>query len=92
MKNLKGDNALNFLFLLHQKFKRLQSTICTEVRAQMMCEKRIECIDKFAPEKKLSIKMKRTRGLPTKLKTQWSVEIASSRTGMKIQTPKIRFS
>ena len=56
MKNLKGDNALKFLFLLDQKLKTIQSTSCTEMRAQMMCEKIIECIDKFAPEKEVVIK------------------------------------
>ena len=33
--------------------------------------------------------MKRTRGLPTKSKTQWSNEIASSENELKFQTPKI---
>ena len=56
MKNLKGDNALNFLFLLDQKLKKIQSTSCTEMRAQMMCEKTIEYLDKFAPEKGVVIK------------------------------------
>ena len=56
MKNLKGDNALNFLFLLDQKLKTIQSTSCTEMRAQTMCEKIIECIDNFAPEKEVVIK------------------------------------
>ena len=85
MNNLEGDdNALNFLFLLYQKLKTVQSTLCTG----MMCKK-IECFDKFAPGKKLSLKMKRTRGLPTKSKTQWSNEIASSKNGLKIETSKI---
>ena len=56
-----------------------------------MCETIIECIDKFAAEKKLSLIMERTRGLPTKLKTQWSNEIASSENGLKIQTLKNHF-
>ena len=69
--------------------KTNQSRLCIETRDQMMCEKIIECIDKFAPEKKLSLKMKQTRELPTKIKTQWSNEIATYKNGLKIQNPKI---
>ena len=80
LKNLVGDNTLNLHFLLDQKLETIQSTLCTEVRAQMVCEKIIECIDKCITAKKscLSLKMRQTRGLPTNLKTHWSNEIASS--------------
>ena len=54
----------------------------------MMCEKIIECIDKFAPKKEVVIKTT-TLWLANEKKTQLSTEIASSENGLKTPTPKI---
>ena len=50
LNRLKGDSALNFLFLLDQKLKKLNKT--PEVNAQMIekSESIMACVDLFAPE------------------------------------------
>ena len=54
--NLKEDKGLRFLFLLDQMPKTIPSTLCTEMRVQMMCENIDECIDMFELEKEVVIK------------------------------------
>ena len=51
LNRLKGENALNFLFLLDQKLKKLNET--SDVNAQMkeISESIIACVDHFAPKK-----------------------------------------
>ena len=66
---LKGESALNFLFLLDQKPKKLNET--SDVKAQMkeISETIIACVDHFAPEKPRTARSNSDDWITTKIKT-----------------------
>ena len=50
LRSIKGDKALNFLFLLDQKFKKLDQSEKLDIGN--ITETIMFCVDKFEPEKK----------------------------------------
>ena len=54
LKNLKGDKALNFLFLLDQKLQKLLTS--NELNMESIAKTIMLCVDRFAPEKQYNPK------------------------------------
>ena len=48
-KNLKGHNALKFLFLIDQKLKQIDKKTSAEYHVESIVKSVSECVDKFAP-------------------------------------------
>ena len=51
LRNIKNENALNFLFLLNHKLKRIPEYAPAEEHVESIIKSVRECIDKHAPEK-----------------------------------------
>ena len=53
LRNLKGTKATNFLFLLDQKLKKIPSATSAEEHVEAIINIIKDCVDKFAPERKV---------------------------------------
>ena len=51
LRNIKNENALNFLFLLNHKLRRIPEFAPTEEQVESIIKSVRECIDKHAPDK-----------------------------------------
>ena len=51
LRNIKNENALNFLFLLNHKLKKIPKYASAEEQVESIIKSVRECIDKHAPEK-----------------------------------------
>ena len=67
-KNLKGHNALNFLFLLDQKLKQIDEKTSAEYHVESIVNSVIECVDKFAPLRVCSAKETPNQWITNKIK------------------------
>ena len=54
MRNIKNENALNFLFLLNHKLKKIPEYAPAEEQVEPIIKSVRECIDKHAPVKPIS--------------------------------------
>ena len=54
MKKLKGENALNFLFVLYQKLKTISQNNAADIQFHEISRIIMECVDRFAPERELN--------------------------------------
>ena len=51
LRNIKNENALNFLFLLNHKLKKIPEYAPAKEQVESIIKSVRECIDKHAPEK-----------------------------------------
>ena len=51
LMNLKGDNSLNFLFILDQKLKKMPPDCDSDGQFSFISKTIMECVNRFAPEK-----------------------------------------
>ena len=67
-KNVKGHNALNFLFLLDQKLKQIDGKTSAEYHVQSIVNSVSESVDKFAPLRVCSGKEPSNQWITNKIK------------------------
>ena len=68
LRSIKGDKALNFLFLLDQKLKKLDQLDKLDI--EKITETIMFCVDKFAPEKETTKTEKCDEWITNKIKKE----------------------
>ena len=68
LRNIKNENALNFLFLLNHKLKKIHVFAPAEEQVESIFKSVRECIDKHAPEKMKPIKESTNEWITNKIK------------------------
>ena len=68
LRNIKNENALNFLFLLNHKLKKIPEYAPAEEQVESIIKSVRESIDKHAPEKVKRISERTNDWITNKLK------------------------
>ena len=68
LREIKGEKALNFLFLLLNKLQRIPDEIDINHKVELLAKTIMECIEKFAPEKNIAQNKRPTEWITNQIK------------------------